>query len=161
MDVAILVKSSFSSLVSTPCSLASVVLTDGGNIDEAHKGRGNYAYAQIIRELMHKNPHFRVLALTATPGSKPEDVQELCDALHISHIEIRDEFSSDLKQYIFQKVCFVASFPLECFVDPRTPHQTGDRTTYREHERRNPGNSFTPCGLDGGITFTRRDGLGV
>lgn len=97
--------------------MASVVLTDDGNVDEAHKGRGNYAYAQIIRELMNKNPHFRVLALTATPGSKPEDVQELCDALHISHIEIRDEFSSDLKQYIFQKVCFVASFQLERFVD--------------------------------------------
>jgi ERCC4-related helicase len=73
--------------------------------DEAHKGKGNYAYAQIIRELMHKNPHFRVLALTATPGSKSEDVQELCDALHISRIEIRDEFSPDLKQYIFDKVC--------------------------------------------------------
>ncbi|KAF9651402.1 P-loop containing nucleoside triphosphate hydrolase protein [Thelephora ganbajun] len=72
-------------------------------IDEAHKGKGNYAYAQLIRELMHKNPHFRVLALTATPGGKPDDVQELCDALHISHIEIRDEFSPDLKQYIFEK----------------------------------------------------------
>lgn len=92
------------SLVGNSCLLASVILTRNGNTDEAHKGKGDYAYAQIIRELMHKNPHFRVLALTATPGSKPEDVQELCDTLHISHIEIRDEFSPDLKQYIFQKV---------------------------------------------------------
>jgi len=69
---------------------------------------------------MHKNPHFRVLALTATPGKKLEDVQELCDALHISHIEIRDESSPDLKQYIFQKVCFVVSYPPERFVDLRT-----------------------------------------
>ena len=93
--------------------LLSIASAYNGDIDEAHKGRGNYAYAQIIRELMNKNPHFRVLALTATPGSKPEDVQELCDALHISHIEIRDEFSPDLKQYIFDKVCSFATSPLE------------------------------------------------
>lgn len=105
MDVVTPVELFFSLLVSGFCPLTSAALTHYENLDEAHKGRGNYAYAQIIRELMHKNPHFRVLALTATPGGKPEDVQELCDALHISHIEIRDEFSPDLKQYLFQKVC--------------------------------------------------------
>ena len=106
MDVATPAGLFFSSSVGASCPLAPVFLTHNGNTDEAHKGKGDYAYAQVIRELMHKNPHFRVLALTATPGSKPEDVQELCDALHVSHIEIRDEFSSDLKQYIFQKVYF-------------------------------------------------------
>lgn len=94
--------------------------------DEAHKGKGNYAYAQIIRELMHKNPHFRVLALTATPGKKKEDAQELCDALHISHIEIRDESSPDLKQYIFRKVRFVVLCPPECFVDLRISRHAGN-----------------------------------
>lgn len=96
--------------------LVPVALTRDGNADEAHKGKGDYAYAQIIRELMHKNPHFRVLALTATPGSKPEAVQELCDSLHISHIEIRDESSPDLKQHIFQKVHFM-SYSLEHLFD--------------------------------------------
>ena len=91
--------------------------THNGNADEAHKGKGDYAYAQIIRELMHKNPHFRVLALTATPGGKPEAVQEICDSLHISHIEIRDERSPDIKQHIFQKVCPGALSPLKQFVD--------------------------------------------
>jgi ATP-dependent DNA helicase MPH1 len=85
--------------------LALAVLIHNANIDEAHKGKGNHAYAQIVRELMNKNPHFRVLALTATPGNTPDDVQEVCDALHISHIEIRDEFSPDLKEYIHKKVC--------------------------------------------------------
>ena len=142
----------FSSSVSGSRPLVSVIFTCRGNPDEAHKGRGNYAYAQIIRELMHKNPHFRVLALTATPGSKPEDVQELCDALHISHIEIRDEFSPDLKQYLFQKVWFVRSAP-ERFVDVWTPLHTGNRTAYCEYERRNPANSCTPCGIDAGTVF--------
>jgi ATP-dependent DNA helicase MPH1 len=71
--------------------------------DEAHKGTGDYAYAQVIRYLMAKNPHFRVLALTATPGSKPEAVQDIVDSLHISHIEIRDEQSLDLAPYLHKK----------------------------------------------------------
>ena len=54
--------------------------------------------------MMAKNPHFRVLALTATPGGKPETVQEIVDSLHIGHIEIRDENSLDLKEYIHEKV---------------------------------------------------------
>jgi len=53
---------------------------------------------------MAKNPHFRLLALTATPGNSPEAVQRLIDGLHISHIEIRNENSLDLKPYIFDKV---------------------------------------------------------
>ncbi|PSS37374.1 hypothetical protein PHLCEN_2v776, partial [Hermanssonia centrifuga] len=72
-------------------------------IDEAHKGTGDYAYAQVIRYMMAKNPHFRVLALTATPGGKPDTVQAIVDALHISHIEIRDEGSLDLKPYLHKK----------------------------------------------------------
>ncbi|KZT58466.1 P-loop containing nucleoside triphosphate hydrolase protein [Calocera cornea HHB12733] len=72
-------------------------------IDEAHKGTGNYAYATVVRHMMAKNPHFRVLALTATPGSKSDAVQEIIDSLHIGHIEIRDERSLDLKQYIHEK----------------------------------------------------------
>jgi ERCC4-related helicase len=112
------------------------MMTYNGNVDEAHKGRGNYAYAQIIRELMHKNPHFRVLALTATPGSKPDDVQELCDALHVSHIEIRDEHSPDLKQYLFDKVfpLFLLASRPKCFVDLQFPHHLGHRTAYRPNE---------------------------
>jgi ATP-dependent DNA helicase MPH1 len=76
--------------------------------DEAHKGTGDYAYAQLIRFLMAKNPHFRVLALTATPGSTPEAIQAIVNSLHISRIEIRDEGSLDLREYMHKKAgCFV------------------------------------------------------
>jgi len=71
--------------------------------DEAHKATGSYAYSQVIRFLMAKNPHFRVLALSATPGSDPEKVQSIIDHLHISRIEIRDEASMDLREYMFTK----------------------------------------------------------
>jgi len=73
-------------------------------IDEAHKGTGDYAYAQIIRFMMAANPFFRILALTATPGSKPEAVQAILDSLHISHIEIRNEGSMDVQPYMHKKV---------------------------------------------------------
>ena len=53
--------------------------------------------------MMQHNPHFRIMALTATPGGKPEAVQEIVDALHISHIEIRDESDPDLKKYLHVK----------------------------------------------------------
>jgi superfamily II DNA or RNA helicase len=74
-------------------------------VDEAHKASGEYgqwsfrvcyssprltmdglaAYCGVIRFLMTKNPHFRVLALTATPGSKAEAVQAVVDNLHVRH----------------------------------------------------------------------------
>ncbi|KAF8499186.1 P-loop containing nucleoside triphosphate hydrolase protein [Russula emetica] len=72
-------------------------------VDEAHKGAGEYSYAKVVRFLMAKNPNFRVLALTATPGRTPEAVQAIVDALHISRIEIRDEQSLDIRGYINEK----------------------------------------------------------
>ncbi|KAG6334918.1 hypothetical protein ID866_4160 [Astraeus odoratus] len=95
----------------TPQTLMNDLTTDNCDprdivlmvIDEAHKGTGDYAYAQVIRYMMAKNPHFRVLALTATPGSSPEAIQAIVDSLHISRIEIRDEGSLDLRDYMHKK----------------------------------------------------------
>ncbi|KAJ6574861.1 hypothetical protein B0H19DRAFT_1126072 [Mycena capillaripes] len=87
-------------LESENCDVRDIVLLV---IDEAHKATGGYAYNQVVRFMMAKNPHFRILALTATPGSDPDAVQALIDGLHISRIEIRDENSLDLKAYIHEK----------------------------------------------------------
>ncbi len=73
-------------------------------VDEAHRATGDYAYCIAIRYMMAKNPHFRVLALTATPGSNAEAVQSIVDNMHISHIEIRDENALDLRNYVHRKV---------------------------------------------------------
>jgi ATP-dependent DNA helicase MPH1 len=79
-------------------------------LDEAHKGAGEYSYAKVVRFLMAKNPYFRVLALTATPGRTPEAVQAIVDSLHISRIELRDEQSLDIRSYINEKVWRVCLF---------------------------------------------------
>jgi ATP-dependent DNA helicase MPH1 len=53
-------------------------------VDEAHRATGAYAYCIVVKLMMRFNPHFRVLALTATPGSDPERVQAVIDNLHVS-----------------------------------------------------------------------------
>ncbi|KAF7534182.1 hypothetical protein G7Z17_g13400 [Cylindrodendrum hubeiense] len=72
-------------------------------IDEAHRAVGEYAYAKVTKLIRRFSKSFRVLALTATPGSKIETVQEVIDNLGISHCEIRTEESIDIRQYVHQR----------------------------------------------------------
>ncbi|KAF7982058.1 hypothetical protein HWV62_30342 [Athelia sp. TMB] len=82
-----------------PCihTYRNILVTDITHAQTKHTER------QVIRFLMATNPHFRVLALSATPGGDPEKVQNIVNNLHISRIEIRDEQSMDIRQYIFKK----------------------------------------------------------
>ncbi|POR36591.1 ATP-dependent DNA helicase MPH1 [Tolypocladium paradoxum] len=80
-----------------PKSIALIV------IDEAHRAVGEYAYAKVTKLIRRFSKSFRVLALTATPGSKIETVQEVVDNLGISHCEIRTEDSIDIRQYVHQR----------------------------------------------------------
>jgi ATP-dependent DNA helicase MPH1 len=48
------------------CDPASIVCVV---VDEAHKATGNYSYVKVIEEIALKSSRFRVLALSATPGS--------------------------------------------------------------------------------------------
>ncbi|EGS17949.1 ATP-dependent DNA helicase-like protein [Thermochaetoides thermophila DSM 1495] len=72
-------------------------------IDEAHRATGDYAYVKVIEFMRRFNKSFRVLALTATPGSTVEGVQEVIDNLCISHVEIRTEESIDIRQYVHSR----------------------------------------------------------
>lgn len=72
-------------------------------IDEAHRARGNYAYCMAIQELKRRTQWFRIVALSATPGSKVELIQEIITNLQISHIEARTMDDSDVKKYMFER----------------------------------------------------------
>ncbi|CAI4213730.1 unnamed protein product [Parascedosporium putredinis] len=72
-------------------------------VDEAHRAVGEYAYAKVIKFIRRFSNSVRVLALTATPGSKIETVQEVIDNLGISHVEIRTEESLDIRQYVHRR----------------------------------------------------------
>ncbi|MCJ1354633.1 MAG: 3'-5' DNA helicase [Icmadophila ericetorum] len=69
-------------------------------VDEAHRATGNYAYVEVVRFMRRFNTSFRVLALTATPGSSVEGVQNVIDGLGISRVEIRTEESQDIREYV-------------------------------------------------------------
>ena len=87
-------------LLSTTCDPTDVICVV---VDEAHRATGNYAYCKVVRHLMYFNPHFRILALTATPGNSAERVQEVVTNLHISRIEIRTEDALDIQPYMHKK----------------------------------------------------------
>ncbi|KAI0891795.1 P-loop containing nucleoside triphosphate hydrolase protein [Annulohypoxylon nitens] len=72
-------------------------------VDEAHRATGNYSYVKVVSFLRRFTNSFRILALTATPGSKVESVQEVIDSLGISHVEIRTEESIDIRQYVHSR----------------------------------------------------------
>lgn len=74
-------------------------------LDEAHKAQGGYAYVGIVRALQESNRNgFRVLAMSATPGSDIERVQQVMLNLYISAVMFRSEQSIDLCQFKNQKV---------------------------------------------------------
>lgn len=73
-------------------------------IDEAHRAQGQYSYVNIVTKLDLANRNgFRVLALSATPGSDIERVQQVMLNLLISDVMFRTEDSIDLAQYRNQK----------------------------------------------------------
>ncbi|KAJ5339831.1 hypothetical protein N7452_006559 [Penicillium brevicompactum] len=72
-------------------------------VDEAHRATGAYAYVEVVKFLRRFNNSFRVLALTATPGSTVESVQEVIDGLDIARVEIRTENSIDIRDYVHDR----------------------------------------------------------
>ncbi|EZF34087.1 hypothetical protein H101_02371 [Trichophyton interdigitale H6] len=79
-------------------------------VDEAHRATGAYVYVEVVKFIQRFNTSFRVLALTATPGSTVETVQEVIDGLNISRVEIRTEASLDIREYVHAKNVETISF---------------------------------------------------
>lgn len=79
-------------------------------VDEAHRATGGYAYVEVVKFLRRYNQSFRVLALTATPGSTLESVQAVIDGLDISKVEIRTEQSLDIREYVHSRNIEVETF---------------------------------------------------
>lgn len=68
--------------------------------DEAHRGVGNYAYTFVAELYERHSNNARFLGLTASPGHQAEHIKTVCDNLRLTHIEVRNESSSDVKKYI-------------------------------------------------------------
>jgi len=84
-------------LVSKRISLEDVSLIV---FDEAHRATGDYSYVFIAERYRKTAKHERVLALTASPGSHKETIEEVCRNLAIEDIEVRTSESPDVAPYI-------------------------------------------------------------
>ncbi|KAL6427471.1 hypothetical protein ACFW04_008766 [Cataglyphis niger] len=81
-------------------------------VDEAHKALGKHSYCECIRILYTQNQYFRILALSATPGNKIDNVHEIIQNLRISHLELRDETSIDIMPYVNKRKVDIILVPL-------------------------------------------------
>jgi Fanconi anemia group M protein len=68
--------------------------------DEAHRSIGDYAYVAIAVKYREQRVNPLVLALTASPGSEKEKIDEVVRNLHIAHVEARSDEDSDVSPYI-------------------------------------------------------------
>jgi len=68
--------------------------------DEAHHATGEYSYVWLADQYNAKASHPRILAMTASPGSTLEKVNEICKNLHIEKLEVRTEKDPDVQPYI-------------------------------------------------------------
>ena len=65
--------------------------------DEAHKTTGKYAYRNIVELLEKQDTGVRIVALTATPVSKIENLPTIIKSLRSCRLEIRDETDQEIQ----------------------------------------------------------------
>ncbi|HZB64674.1 MAG TPA: helicase-related protein [Nitrososphaeraceae archaeon] len=68
--------------------------------DEAHRAIKDYAYTLISKQYMEQSPNPLIVAMTASPGSDKNRIQQICNNLYIEHIEYRNEEDADVKPYV-------------------------------------------------------------
>lgn len=68
-------------------------------VDEAHRATGNYAYVNVAKA-MSDLPGRRILAMTASPGSKNEKVNEIKENLNISRVLLKTDDDPDIAPYV-------------------------------------------------------------
>ena len=68
--------------------------------DEAHRAIKDYAYTIISKKYMEQSPNPLIVAMTASPGSDQNRIQQICNNLYIEHIEYRNEEDDDVKPYV-------------------------------------------------------------
>lgn len=66
--------------------------------DEAHRGRGNYAYCFIAKQFDSSGA--KILALSASPGTSEEEIRSVMDNLRIENIEVKKYDDLDVKEYV-------------------------------------------------------------
>ncbi|MBI5072740.1 DEAD/DEAH box helicase [Candidatus Woesearchaeota archaeon] len=95
-------------IVSTPQGLENDVIASRIDlttvsaliVDEAHRATGEYSYIWLTQQYNQRSRWPRVLALTASPGSELDKVQEMITSLGIEKIEVRTDTDPDVAPYV-------------------------------------------------------------
>ena len=58
-------------------------------VDESHRSKDNFANTKVAKFFIDQSDYPRILALTASPGSTKELINQVCSNLNIDAIEIR------------------------------------------------------------------------
>ncbi|MDZ4256095.1 MAG: DEAD/DEAH box helicase, partial [archaeon] len=98
-------------ITATPQTIENDVLTGRQELedvqllifDEAHRGVKDYAYVYLAQRYMKiRAPEGKriILALTASPGSEEETIQDVCKNLFIQHIVVKTMQDPDVKPYV-------------------------------------------------------------
>ena len=72
--------------------------------DEAHRAVKNYSYTQIAKKFYDNKDSKKIpmqIALSASPGSSKEKIQEICSNLYIEQTIIKSEDDKDVLPYIY------------------------------------------------------------
>ena len=72
-------------------------------VDECHRTVGNYAYVFIAERYNAEAHDPLLLGMTASPGSDPEQVAEICQHLSIAIVESRTESDPDVRPYVHER----------------------------------------------------------
>jgi len=95
-------------IFSTPQGLENDILSNKIDIsdvsllgfDESHRATGEYSYNFIAKQYMKKALHPRIVALTASPGTDTETINNVCQNLFIEKIEVRNTTDEDVAPYV-------------------------------------------------------------
>ncbi len=71
--------------------------------DEAHRAVGNYSYVFIAKAYMEQAKDPLILAITASPGSDVERIEEVLKNLYIEDVEVRTEWDEDVRPYVHER----------------------------------------------------------
>eukprot|EP00804_Cyclotella_cryptica_P015445 CCRYP_008049-RB/>CCRYP_008049-RB protein AED:0.02 eAED:0.02 QI:108/1/1/1/1/1/5/398/1979 len=72
-------------------------------MDEAHRATGNHANALLVNLIKDSGAKFRLVGLSATPGTDIKSIQSIITTLNISQIEAKTEDDPDVKKYIHRR----------------------------------------------------------
>jgi Fanconi anemia group M protein len=94
-------------ITATPQAIENDIITgkislkDVGLIifDEAHRAVKDYSYVFVANNYIKQANKPSILALTASPGSSEEKIQDVCRNLFIQNVEIKTAKDEDVKEY--------------------------------------------------------------